>query len=196
MLILISSEERITNESKLVNEVMGFDSDLIFHLRKPTWDYLEARQFLLEIKDEFLSRIVLHQHHFLMDDFKVKGLHLNSSKRKEKSSSKNIISTSFHNLESAINEGMEYEYFFCSPLFKSISKPGYEAQVKWDITSCKSEFKSKAIALGGINDENLTLAHKMGFSNFATLGFVWKSSDPIASYKKLHQSWLNSDLIA
>jgi thiamine-phosphate pyrophosphorylase len=82
-------------------------------------------------------------------------------------------------------------YAFLSPVFDSLSKPGYAAagfdpaQVRAVATRSGTP---PLIALGGVSAERLADAKGMGFSGAAVLGSVWQAADPVAAVAELVQA--------
>ena len=180
-IVIISPEYHFPNENKIVQEMLELNPDFRFHLRKPTWTYAQCEAFLKEIALTFYSRISIHQHHNLIDQFPEIQIHLPENKRTNTRS----ISTSFHLQKVMTEQVHNFDYFFCSPVFPSISKEGYSTEEKWDLSNCSTEIKEKAVALGGMTTSNITEARKMGFQNFAFLGGIWQSENPIKTFKEI-----------
>jgi thiamine-phosphate pyrophosphorylase len=98
-------------------------------------------------------------------------------------------STSFHQLARASEPwGPALTYAFLSPVFDSISKPGYPAA---GFTSAEVRRVASApgavplIALGGVTEGNLAAAAGLGFAGAAVLGGVWHRADPVAAVEAL-----------
>ncbi|MEJ6799079.1 MAG: thiamine phosphate synthase [Crocinitomicaceae bacterium] len=180
-IIIISPESHFPNETKLVQEMLELNTDFRFHLRKPNWTLVECERFLKEISTSFHSRISIHQHFELTDPFPEIQTHLPEKKRSERKG----ISTSFHTEKDMMYDWEKFDYFFCSPLFPSISKNGYSTDEKWDINDCSEEIKRKAVALGGMTAKSISEARKTGFQNFAFLGEIWLSENPIETFKEI-----------
>jgi thiamine-phosphate pyrophosphorylase len=187
MLILLTSPENHPNEALLLNRMLENHPELIVHLRKPSMDKLSCEKALGGISSQFHSQIVLHQHHDLMDYYAIKGVHFTENDRNKRTRHPNVMSTSFHKLSDAQTIGMTYDYFFCSPVFSSISKAGYEPTENWDISGDSEEFREKAVALGGIDISGMERARKLGFRHFAVLGAVWQSENPAIALDKLFE---------
>jgi thiamine-phosphate pyrophosphorylase len=178
MIILFSPPENRPDETALLNRMLKAHPSLILHLRKPALERLDYEQTLGGIEARFHPQIVLHQHHSLADYYDVKGVHFTESVRGEHTLHGKVVSTSFHSQADAQNYGMIYEYFFCSPVFPSISKQGYAPSENWDLSGNSEAFREKAVALGGIDQSRLAEVRKRGFHHFAVLGAVWESPEP------------------
>lgn len=70
-LVLITPPTTASTELKTVNSL--FHTGLpVLHVRKPDADVPFLRRYLHEIEPHFLSRVVLHQHHELAQEFNLK----------------------------------------------------------------------------------------------------------------------------
>jgi len=185
MRIIISSSVEVKDEAKAINRLISSDIHK-FHLRKPSYNLADFLQILLQIQPQFLKKVVIHSHFDLIKKYNLGGIHLPEKDRnalsnielkalKKSLNQKGIsLSTSFHSLEDAENEGELYSYYFLSPVFDSISKTDYTANsalLYLPETIIKSK---KAFALGGITEENYNEILQLGFAGGAMLGSIWK----------------------
>lgn len=184
MIILFTTPEFSSNESLLLNQMLE-EQTLRVHLRKPDSTLNEFEQLLQNIDSAYHSRIVIHQHHQLADVFDLGGIHFTEMDRLREPMSLTAVSTSFHELETALKVGDRYRYFFCSPVFPSISKAGYSTSENWNITGETDAFREKAVALGGIDQTRLAELGDRGFQHIAVLGSVWLAPDPVKELKEL-----------
>lgn len=195
MLILISSENKINHEGAICNEL--FQSGLpLLHLRKPEVEEDYFRDLLNSINAEYHARISLHQFHNLEIDFKIGGLHFTEKNRisfgenlnshlemKQKEGMR--ITTSIHSLSNFPKSN--FDYYFLSPLFDSISKKDYKGhRINVD------EREEKIIGLGGIKESNIKKAQELGYSGVAVLGSIWNGRNPLQSYHKIKGEYLKS----
>ncbi len=196
-IIVISNPTPVTNEASLINKL--FDEGLaIFHLRKPESSAQELVLLLQEINPIYYSKIALHSHHYLAKSFGINRLHFNEVSRKQLiedaletyESEGVILSTSIHSTDDYNQLSDKFDYAFLSPVFDSISKPNYQAQL-FDLSLINKKSKIKLIALGGINETNCSKAFEMGFDGIALLGSVWQNNDGITNFKKISQICAN-----
>ena len=188
MFVVFSSEVNFEPEIQHVKNILAEDKSFNFHVKKPglTRDELKAWLQCFEVEDQ--ARMVLHQQHDLAKEFNLKGLHLNELHRKNGVVG-DYVSTSYHDLQLARTFDEKLAYFFCSPVFESISKKNYSPSVRWNIHHETADFKSKAFALGGINEESLPKAIELGFKNFAVLGAIWNQPNPTKAFQLFCKSW-------
>lgn len=184
MLIVITSPDKIPNESELINQLFAQGLETL-HLRKPSWAKPDFETLLKSINPEHKRKVVLHQFHELASKYNIKGLHLREENRKQLSLSelkelskelkrKNLtFSSSFHSIEDVISSENAFDYVFLSPVFDSISKPDYVGS-KFNVQSLK--FETKVIALGGIDANNIHNTKELGFDGAAVLGAIWGKS--------------------
>ncbi|MDH4473092.1 MAG: thiamine phosphate synthase [Fluviicola sp.] len=184
MIILFTTPAFIGNESLLLNRMLE-EPGLRIHLRKPDSTVNEFEQLLQNIDSTYHSRVVIHQHHQLAEVYDLGGIHVTEMDRLREPMGINAISTSFHELQTALKEGDQYRYFFCSPVFPSISKAGYSTSENWNIAEETADFRGKAVALGGIDQTRLTEVRNRGFQHIAVLGTVWQAPDPVKELEEL-----------
>lgn len=183
MIIVISSPDLLVNEGAVYNQL--FESGLErLHLRKVGLEKEEWEAILQEVEETYHSRIVLHDHHTLQEKWTNLKLHYNAKDRNENKG----FSSSVHSMEELKSSFDQYEHLFCSPVFDSISKEGYKENKEWQSMICLS-FRSKAIALGGIDQSKLDQLKSWGYQNIAVLGAIWKQNDPVNAFKTLKAAW-------
>ncbi len=192
-LIVITPEQNIIGEAGNICRL--FESGLeILHFRKPSNTIEEMRVILDAIPAIFHSKIVIHNHYELLNEFDLKGAHLPERLRKEGNTAniKNTISTSFHRLDDILAEQPNFKYAFFSPVFPSISKKGYKPVVELEIIKDflkhrKSKIPFPMVALGGVTDKNILQARDVGFNGVALIGHIWESANPVGQFNKLQE---------
>jgi len=109
-----------------------------------------------------------------------------------------VYSTSVHYLTDILDLPACFRYVFYSPVFPSISKPGYNPQI--DLVTLKQDViklcEKKAelpqiIALGGIQAENVKEVKDAGFDGVALMGALWQSADPVQAFKEIKKALIS-----
>lgn len=194
----------ITNPSAIANEISSIDSLFkeglsLLHIRKPNFSAIEMAHFIHQIKPEFCSNLVLHSHHDLADDFGSNRIHFSEKDRihnrdlparfSKPCRYKNITkSTSIHSIEDFNALENDFDYAFLSPVFTSISKKDYHPKENlFEALKRRTNHKTKVIALGGIDAENIAKTLENGFDNVALLGTIWNNENPIKQFKLCQQ---------
>ena len=148
MRILFSYPIELENEIDLIHQEMRSGNWDLFHLRKPNLNEKEVNGIYNVLNDKKKKKTVLH-HQF-------KG--------------------SCHSFEEVEKFDGKKEYCFLSPVFDSISKPGYKAN--FDKEELKDFLRKdrniKVIGLGGVTETNYSELLELGFDGGAFLGSVWK----------------------
>ena len=195
-IIVISKAEEFEGENDLVSQMFEAGMEL-FHIRKPKLSTRSMKKYLESLPSKYHPRIVLHSHHELAGQFKVRGIHSTESHKSKAYFStwlnmqyikwkrgKIEITTSFHQINSLKEFDPEFEYVFMSPIFDSISKVGYRNRFNEEtLIQVLKESKYKVIAMGGVEIDKLEKVHEMGFDGAAFLGGVWQKADPVEAFK-------------
>ncbi len=162
------------------------------HLRKPESTVDECRALLRQIPACYHSRIVIHDHFELTEEFGLLGVHLNRRNPMPPVGWKGSVSCSCHSLEElkarkaetwsvATEEGVlekTFDYLSLSPIFDSISKTGYMAAFTPEqLRQAHADgiIDERVMALGGICHDNVDEALSYGFGGVMVLGDAWGS---------------------
>jgi len=188
-MIVITNPYFIEDEINIIHSL--FEEGLfLLHIRKPDFSDVAMAQFIHQIKLEFRSKLVLHNHHELAEDFGITGIHFSEKDRKisfdypARFSKPCRYTTSTHSIEDFNALENDFEYAFLSPVFKSISKENYHPEKDlFKEIKARKNYKTKVIALGGIDVENIEQTLENGFDNVALLGSIWNNENPIKQFK-------------
>lgn len=192
MVILIAPEHDVENEIKTLHQL--FDEGLhYYHMRKPHKSLQEHRDYLNQIDTKYHNRVVVHLFHELVNEFKLKGIHFQEQSRLDHIDNpgryfKNLemygktISSSFHEPEVLDNCYFEFDYHLLSPVFSSISKPGYQGR-GFNV----NHIDKTVVGMGGVTTENIEEFKTLGFKGVGVLGGIWNSGKPVESFKKMKQ---------
>ena len=178
-LIVITSPNYFVEEDKIITALFEEGLDIL-HLRKPDTAPIYAERLLSLIPEQYHKRIVVHENFYLKDEYKLKGVHLNSRNPHLPGNSKGHISRSCHSLEEVKEHKKNCDYVFLSPVFDSISKKDYHAN--YTPEEIRKAHKSgiidkKVIALGGIDVDNIRQVKSYGFGGAAIMGALWNKFD-------------------
>lgn len=194
MIIIITPEKIVPNETEVINELFQEGLDLL-HIRKPFMNLEEMKNFIQKINSEFHHRLVLHSHYDLAESYNISRHHFREIDRHNelyKSLTGKTISTSVHDIETFNELSENWEYAFISPVFPSISKKGYgkDSEILNDIKK-RDNSNVKLIALGGIHKDNIHIISDSNLDGVALLGAVWESDQPLNVYRKCRQHVLS-----
>ncbi|MEA1851330.1 thiamine phosphate synthase [Chryseobacterium sp. MHB01] len=190
MIIIITPEKIVPNETEVINELFQEGLDLL-HIRKPVMNLEEMKDFIQKINSEFHHRLVLHSHYDLAESYNISRHHFREIDRHNelyKSLRDKTISTSVHDIETFNELSENWKYAFISPVFPSISKKGYgkDSEILNDIKK-RDNSNVKLIALGGIHEDNIHIISDSNLDGVALLGAIWENNQPIEIFKKCRQ---------
>lgn len=164
------------DEAQAVTQLLE-QVDCVFHLRKPSYSAVEYIQYLESIPKHLHKKIVMHGGYELLNDFAIKGLHFSTKNRHLTNNTmiKGTKSTGCHSLEELAECDNHYDYLFISPVFESISKPGYTSTLNHGQLNAflQTKHKAQVIALGGITCSTLPQLSTYAFDGYAVLGAIW-----------------------
>jgi thiamine-phosphate pyrophosphorylase len=177
-MILITEPNFIPDEEKFINAFFNEGLEIL-HLRKPKATVLEMQELISKIDEKFHSRIMIHSHYELLENFQLRGLHFTEKSKGQIRSYDEVRCTkslAIHELSDLKCVDNTINYVFLSPLFPSVSKVGYSKQ--WNFDRLKAELSSprtfKTMALGGITLDKIKQVKELGFDDFALLGSIWE----------------------
>jgi len=141
------------------------------HIRKPNASRQIISPMVAQIPVELRKNVVMHHHTDIADRFGLGGVHLRF--RESSSGNNRAVSCSVHSWEDARTIKNDYDYYFMSPVFDSISKSGYKKND--NLTEVPADLPNKKVyALGGVTASNAGLALQYGYYGVAALGYVWE----------------------
>lgn len=193
-MIVITNPCAIANESSIIDSLFKEGLSLL-HIRKPDFSMIEMAQFIHQIKLEFRDNLVLHSHHDLIEDFGINRIHFSEKERKyipdfpaRFSKPSRYKSTSTHSIEDFNALENDFDYAFLSPVFTSISKENYHPETDLFVAiKSRTNYKTKVVALGGIESENIKQTLENGFDDVVLLGSLWNNENPIKQFKLCQQ---------
>lgn len=147
------------------------------HIRKPEATAEQIETLIRAIPVDLYPRLSLHDHFEVAQKLHLGGIHLNRRNPDAPAGWDGLISRSLH----AIDEigALGYDYAFLSPIFPSISKPGYRAD--FDRDELRAAVNDRIFALGGVTPDRFDEVAALGFGGVAMLGSVWRAHiDPAA----------------
>ena len=174
-LVLLTTPEKIMSECDSLEHLLELGVDYL-HVRKETEEKDYITKLINTLPKKYREITVLHGHQPIAEQYKLAGLHHKSNSSYIDDCRTTFQTKSFHSIEEIKACKESYQYGFLSPIFDSISKPGYQAAFNEDelrkfLNSDEKPFP--IIALGGINPSNVQKAKELGFDGVAVLGAVW-----------------------
>jgi thiamine-phosphate pyrophosphorylase len=194
-LVVISPEAERTDELAVLDELFAAGLER-YHVRKPAWSRAELELWLREVSTKWRSRLVLHQHHELVAEFGLGGIHFRDSRITGQPHRDVLTSRSCHDVPTLRRALGHYDSVFIGPIFPSLSKPGYgprDATTHVEISALLAsrtiaERRTSVLALGGITPQRMPEVRALGFDGIAAIGAVWSAANPVRAFTKLQES--------
>lgn len=183
MTILLAPEKDSSHEIQWANTNLAHGLPL-FHVRKHHFNEVMMLAYVRGINPEHRSQLVLHSHYHLAEQLGIERLHFSETKRLKMGSRPDFkkfkLSTSTHAMDTFNRLDQKWDYAFLSPVFPSISKPGYGAKkTVFDQLKNRTNHQVKLIALGGMTPENISEVKQAGADGVALMGCVWQAENPL-----------------
>ena len=170
--IVITPPTAIADETAICNLLFAEGLEVL-HLRKPGAPAETYEAFIRGIEPRYRGRVVVHDHYTLAERYRLRGIHLKAGQADEHACYAGLrVSISCHGTEEIRALPFVPEYCFLSPVFDSISKPGYAAAFSGmpDLAG----IIVPVVALGGVTPERVDACRMAGFTGVAVLGYLWE----------------------
>ena len=178
MVIVITKPGFFSGEAKRISWLLTSGAADIIHIRKPQAELADVERLIQELPARLYDRLVLHDHQQLALKYHLRGVHLNSRNPEPPAEWGGAVSISCHSLEElALARRQPYAYISLSPIFDSISKPGYHsAFTAQQIAQARAQglIDHRVMALGGVTFNQVKSVLNMGFGGAMILGDAWK----------------------
>ncbi len=149
------------------------------HIRKPGAPSDAVEALINDIPAHLRERLSLHDHFHLAPRLGVGGLHLNMRHQSPISGWRGMLSQSCHSVEEVLANRGKLDYMFLSPVFDSISKPGYAGKFSPEELAASGLLGPDLFALGGVIPRELWRLGRAGFGGAAMLSAAWQPAvDP------------------
>lgn len=168
--IAITPSQITTDEPGQICEILDSNWDMV-HLRHPSASLSEMRQLIESIPQRLHCRLRLHGHFQLLNEFNLGGIQLNHRCAAIPDNYSGAMSRSCHTIDELAQYAADCDYMTLSPIFDSISKPGYRGRFDADRLSMIP--KGKVIALGGITPDKIADIRQYPFAGYAVLGYLF-----------------------
>ena len=128
-IIAITSPEVTDADEYIIKALVRKGIDVV-HFRKPDSCITECMNLLLKLTEAERNRIVIHNYPELYHEFSLMGIHENKYVTCLLEGYSGLKTRSCHSFEEVEKYKDDYDYLFLSPIFNSISKPGYMSGYK------------------------------------------------------------------
>lgn len=179
--IVITLPEFVDNEAQKIVRMLDLGAERV-HVRKPGKSARQVAELIDRIPTAYRGRITIHDHLDIALDAGLGGVHLNSRNSTVPQGFKGLVSRSCHSI-AELADSADFDYMFLSPVFDSISKPGYKSGFALgQLVEARSEgiIDKRTFALGGVSPSCFAHLEMLGFGGAAMIGAAW---EPVSNYE-------------
>ena len=178
-LIIMTKSTFFVEEDKILTTL--FEAGLEnLHLYKPGSEPIFSERLLTLLPDDYYGKITVHDHFYLKEEFKLKGIHLNNCQAEIPYGYRGNVSRTCHSISELKEAKKNSNYVFLKTLFDSQSNPADKSTLSIEElkeASRKGLIDKKVYALGGMNLDNISIAKSLGFGGVVICGDLWNRFD-------------------
>ena len=190
-LIIMTQPTFFVEEDKILTALFEGGLDCL-HLCKPGSSPMYAERLLTLLSNDYYSRIVVHDHFYLKEEYKLRGIHLDDENTAIPNGYKGKISRTCTDLEHLKEAKRHSEYVFLRNIFDcqaySNEKSSFTAN-ELESAARRGLIDRHVYALGGMNIDNIRVAKDLGFGGVVICSDLWTRFN-------IHQQLDYKDLIS
>ena len=178
-LIIMTKSTFFVEEDKILATLFEAGMDNL-HLYKPGSEPVYSERLLTLLSEDFYGKITVHDHFYLKEDFRLKGIHLNSCQAEIPQHYRGNVSRTCHCIDELKEAKKKSNYVFLKTMFDSQSNPADKSTLTAEMlreASKKKLIDKKVYALGGMNLDNISMAKDLGFGGVVICGDLWNRFD-------------------
>ena len=178
-LIVITKPTFFVEEDKIL--VNLFEEGLEnLHLCKPGSSPMYSERLLTLLGEDLAGKITVHNHFYLKEEYKLKGIHIDDAYTEPPSGYKGNITRTCHAIRELKEAKKQSNYVFLQSIFDSQTvsseKQSFTAEELKE-ASRQGLIDKKVYALGGMNIDNIKYAKDLGFGGIVICGDLWNRFD-------------------
>ena len=174
-LIVLTKASFFVEEDKILTSLFeeGLEN---LHLYKPESEPVYSERLLTLIDSSYYKRITVHDHFYLKDEFRLKGIHFNTAQGEVPAGYRGNVSRTCHAVSELKETKKRSNYVFLKTLFDSQSNKNDKATLTMDElreASKQGLIDEKVYAMGGMNLDTIPVASDLGFGGVVICGDLW-----------------------
>jgi len=164
-LIIMTKPTFFVEEDKILTALfeMGLDH---LHLCKPGSEPVYSERLLTLIPDEYYSHITVHDHFYLKDEFRLRGIHLSDSQLEAPVGYRGNVSRTCQSLDVLKDARKRSNYVFLNLPMDGLIE-----------ASRRGLADRKVYAMGGIGLDNISMVRSLGFGGVVVCSDLWNHFD-------------------
>jgi thiamine-phosphate pyrophosphorylase len=178
-LIIMTKSTFFVEEDKILTTLFEAGLDNL-HLYKPGAEPVYSERLLTLLPEEYYGRITVHDHFYLKQEFRLRGIHLNNCQAEPPIGYRGNISRTCHAIDELKEAKRHSNYVFLKTLFDSQSNPKDKSTLTIEQlreASRRGLIDKRVYAMGGINLDNISMVKELGFDGVVICGDLWNRFD-------------------
>lgn len=174
-LIVMTQPTFFVEEDKILTSLFDEGLDCL-HLHKPGSSPMYAERLLTLLSDDCHSKIVVHDHFYLKEEYKLRGIHIDDSNTPIPQGYKGKISRTCTRIDDLKEVKRHVDYVFLKSIFDSQTQTNEKSSFtanQLENAAKKGLIDRHVYALGGMNIDNLRWAKNLGFGGVVICGDLW-----------------------
>ena len=178
-LIIMTKPTFFVEEDKILTTLFeeGLEN---LHLYKPNSAPMYSERLLTLLSDYCRKRITVHEHFYLKEEYRLKGIHIDNATSELPIGYKGNVSRTCRNLDELKVAKKQSDYVLLRNIFDS--QTNLNEKTSFSLESLKDAARHGLIdrhvyAQGGINMENLRIIKDLGFGGVVICGDLWNRFD-------------------
>ncbi len=196
--ILFTNSVDVTFESDKINKMFQLGLDIL-HIRKSKYSLEKTRDFIRKIDKIHHSKIVIQEYFELLDEFNLKGIHINRENRKSfwfnfftlkrigaKHKNISISYTAETVMQVKRLAKKQVSYILLSRVFSANTTNRLSINFdKEELIKLNSQTTVPIVALGGIDEITAHKSMQIGFSGIAMQSFIWSTQSAVSNFNRI-----------
>ena len=178
-LIIMTKSTFFVEEDKILTTL--FEAGLEnLHLYKPGAEPIYSERLLTLLSEDYYGKITVHDHFYLKEEFRLKGIHLNNCQTAVPQGYRGSVSRTCHSIDELKEAKKQSNYVFLQSIFDSqtvASEKQSFTEEELKEASRQGLIDKKVYALGGMNLDNVKFAKDLGFGGIVICGDLWNRFD-------------------
>lgn len=178
-LIIMTKPTFFVEEDKILATLFEEGMDNL-HLYKPGASPMYSERLLSLLPEEYYSKITVHDHFYLKDEYRLAGIHLDDPSATVPASYKGKIGRTCNSLDALREVKRQSSCVFLRNILDSCSEPAQKSSynmIELERAAREGLIDKKVVAWGGMNIDNIQIARDLGFGGVVICGDLWRLFD-------------------
>ena len=197
-LIIMTESTFFVEEDKILSTLYDEGMDNL-HFHKPGSEPVYCERLLTLLPEEMYGEITVHDHFYLKEEYRLKGIHLDSPDVQMPIGYKGTVSRTCQHIDELkeAKKNSNYVFLNTTPYLQGLPSQSFlPSQDELLDAARRGLIDKKVYALGGISTENIRVVKDLGFGGVVVCNDLWSRfnihneqdyKELIAHFKKLRK---------